>query len=501
MSVMEKRYSTGGSLRHQLCQSLQDPPPGVLRCVTLALRGGARVERLHREQLLDQSGFIQGISNPFSPRTSLDSGHRMLEERSGLAIVSALVSKRKNPKEEERLDIEGYDEVFAELTGLVEDARRSAARSVNALMTAIYWAIGRRIVQHEQHGEEKAGYGDELIRRLSRNLTARFGRGFGRSNLFQMRSFFLAYRDPNPLAAAGPRSESSHSTGETVQTASGLLDPTADTEKVQTVSGLFNSALLEIAAYFPLSWSHYTRLLSVQNPTARAFYEAEALRGGWTVRQLRRQIETQFFERTALSRDKASMLRSGSEAQEADGVTPEEAIKDPYLLEFLDLKDEYSETELEEALIRRLETFLLELGPEFTFVGRQRRLRVGNAWYRVDLVFFHRGLRCIVIIDLKLGELTHADAGQMHLYCNYAREHWTLEGENPPVGLILCAQKDTAGALRPGWASQQGLGRGIPDRPTERASTGRGDRADTTDPREPAPAAFHGRQPFCQRGR
>ncbi len=167
-------------------------------------------------------------------------------------------------------------------------------------------------------------------------------------------------------------------------------------------------------------------------------------RGGWTVRQLHRQIGTQFYERTALSRDKAAMLKKGEEARLGDEVTPEEAIKDPYLLEFLDLRDEYSESDLEEALVRRLEEFLLELGPEFTFVGRQRRLRVGDAWYRVDLVFFHRRLRCLVIIDLKLGELNHADAGQMHLYCNYAREHWTLDGENPPVGLILCAQKDAA---------------------------------------------------------
>ena len=196
---------------------------------------------------------------------------------------------------------------------------------------------------------------------------------------------------------------------------------------------------------FSLSWSHYVRLMTVESDEARGFYEAEALRGGWTVRQLRRQIGTQFYERTALSRDKAAMLQKGEEARAGDEVTAEEAIKDPYLLEFLDLRDEYSESDLEEALVRRLEEFLLELGPEFTFVGRQRRRRVGEAWYRVDLVFYQRRLRCLVTIDLKLGELTHADAGQMHLYCNYAREHWTLDGENPPVGLILCAQKDVEG--------------------------------------------------------
>ena len=138
------------------------------------------------------------------------------------------------------------------------------------------------------------------------------------------------------------------------------------------------------------------------------------------------------------------MLTKGQVAAPADAVSPDEAIKDPFVLEFLDLKDEYSELELEEALIKQLETFLLELGGAFTFVGRQRRLRVGDEWYRVDLVFFHRQLRCLVIIDLKIGKFTHADAGQMHLYLNYAREHWMMKGENPPVGLILCAEKDHA---------------------------------------------------------
>jgi predicted nuclease of restriction endonuclease-like (RecB) superfamily len=182
----------------------------------------------------------------------------------------------------------------------------------------------------------------------------------------------------------------------------------------------------------------------VRNPEARCFYEAETLRGGWSIRQLDRQIGTQFYERTALSRNKAAMLRRGEAQQPGDALTPEEEIKDPYVLEFLDLKDEYSESDLEAALIAKIESFLLELGGDFTFVGRQRRLRVGDTWYRVDLMFFHRRLRCLVIIDLKLDRFTHADAGQMQLYLNYAREHWTLEGENPPVGLVLCAEKDGA---------------------------------------------------------
>jgi len=231
------------------------------------------------------------------------------------------------------------------------------------------------------------------------------------------------------------------------QTASAkFLSAPAGTSPIPQTASATSTAAAPLAGQpvFPLPWSHYVRLLGVANPEARHFYEAEALRGGWTVRQLDRQIGSQFYERIALSRNKAAMLRKGQVATPDDLVSPEEEIKQPYVLEFLNLKDEYSETDLEAALIAKLETFLLELGGDFTFVGRQRRLRVGDEWYRIDLLFFHRRLRCLVIIDLKLGKFTHADAGQMHLYLNYAREHWTLAGENPPVGLILCAEKDSA---------------------------------------------------------
>jgi predicted nuclease of restriction endonuclease-like (RecB) superfamily len=242
-----------------------------------------------------------------------------------------------------------------------------------------------------------------------------------------MRSFYLGYR-------------------EILQTASGESGGGLAIRKLQTASEEFLGLdeLARVAGRFPLPWSCYVRLQSVRSPEARRFYEGEALRGGWTIRQLDRQIGSQFYERTALSKNKASMLRKGQQKSLGDVLTPEEEIKDPLYLEFLDLKDEYSESDLESALIAKLETFLLELGSDFAFIGRQRRLRVGNAWYRVDLLFFHRRLRCLVIIDLKLDKLTHADAGQMHLYLNYAREHWMVEGENPPVGLILCAEKDSA---------------------------------------------------------
>lgn len=333
----------------------------------------------------------------------------------------------------------GYDAVLHDVVELVESARRSSARAVNSLITATYWAIGRRIVEQEQHGEVRADYGAALVDRLAADLTARFGRGFGRRNLFQMRALYLTYREIPQTASAQSAAT------QKVQTSSAQ---SAATEKVQTSSAL-STALTRLdekfaAPTFRLPWSHYVRLLSVRNPEARRFYETEALRGGWTLRQLDRQIGTQFYERTALSRNKAAMLRRGEAQQPGDAVTPEEEIKDPYVLEFLDLKDEYSETDLEAALIAKIESFLLELGGDFTFVGRQRRLRLGDTWYRIDLMFFHRRLRCLVIIDLKLDRFTHADAGQMHLYLNYAREHWMLEGENPPVGLVLCAEQDTA---------------------------------------------------------
>ncbi|MDR1011434.1 MAG: PDDEXK nuclease domain-containing protein [Opitutaceae bacterium] len=211
----------------------------------------------------------------------------------------------------------------------------------------------------------------------------------------------------------------------------------------QTLSGKSTIPdLPTLAKAFPLPWSHYVMLISrSRSPEAREFYHAEALRGGWSVRQLDRQISTLFYERAALSKNKAAILQKGERPRPGETLTPDEEIRDPLVLEFLNLRDEYSESELEDALIRHLETFLLELGNDFTFVGRQRRLRLDNEWYRVDLLFFHRRLRSLVVIDLKLGKFTHADAGQMNLYLNYARAHWTHPDENPPIGLILCSEK------------------------------------------------------------
>lgn len=316
---------------------------------------------------------------------------------------------------------EGYNKLLSSVIDLLENARRAAARSVECVMTATYWELGRRIVETEQKGKTRAGYGEKVLKRLSGDLTSRFGKGFSLTNLKQIRKFYLVWQIP-----------------EKGQTVSDQLVPLSIAEKSQSSSDLFT------LPRFPLSWSHYVELLSAKTDEAREFYETEALRGGWTVRQLKRQIGSQFYERALLSKNKAAMLTKGAKSRPDDILTAEEEVKNPYILEFLGLKDEYSESDLEEALIRHLEAFLLELGGDFAFIGKQRRLRVGDEWYRVDLVFFHRRLKCLVLIDLKLDKFTHADVGQMNLYCNYARRHWTHEDENPPVGLILCAGKNEA---------------------------------------------------------
>ena len=305
----------------------------------------------------------------------------------------------------------GYGAFLGDIVGLLEESRRAASRTVNSVLTTTYWEIGRRIVEHEQKGKDRADYGELLLDLLSADLSRRFGRGFSRTNIFQMRQFYLTFR-------------------EKIQT---LSEQLAGEPISRTLPAKFG------ASRFPLSWSHYVRLLTVTDADARVFYEHEAIRGGWSVRQLDRQIATLFYDRSLRSR-KSLVAAENPE----DRTTPEEEIRDPFVLEFLGLRDEYSESDLEDALIRHLEQFLLELGNDFTFVARQKRLRIDHEWYRVDLLFFHRRLRCLILIDLKLGKFTHADAGQMNLYLNYAREHWTHVDENPPIGLVLCSEKNAA---------------------------------------------------------
>lgn len=325
-----------------------------------------------------------------------------------------------------------YEGMLSNMLELVEAARRCSARAVNSIMTATYWEIGRRIVEFEQGGKKRAGYGEELLERLAADLTNQFGRGFSLRNLRSMRRFYHFFPVNRIRQTLSAESKTTHV-------------PISEGSVSQMQSEKLPFDFKDLTSIFSLSWSHYILLISrSRSPEAFDFYHTEALQGGWSIRQLLRQIDSQFYERVALSRNKLKMLQKGMIPQPSDAVTAEEEIKDPLVLEFLGLKDEYSESELEEALVIHLEHFLLELGSDFTFVARQKRLRIGNEWYRIDLMFFHRALRCLVIVDLKLGRFTHADMGQMHVYVNYAREHWTRADENPPVGMILCAEKDRA---------------------------------------------------------
>ena len=311
------------------------------------------------------------------------------------------------------------------------------------LLTATYWQIGRRIVEYEQSGAIRAEYGEVLIQRLAQDLTKRHGRGFSQQGLYKMRAFYLGWQIfPTPSGKLEAR----------------VIFPTVSGEseniKRQTLSGESTQSPRPVPApdlpgfspgeVFPLSWSQYVRLMAVDNHQARAFYESEAVRGGWSVRQLDRQISTQFYERAVRSKRPGPLLARGQIFHPQDAVSVEEEIRDPYLLEFLNLKDEYGENDLEEALIHHMEWFLLEMGTGFTFAARQKRIRIGDSWYRIDLLLYHRGLQCLVVIELKTGAFTHADAGQMNLYLNYAKEHLTMPGEADPVGIILCSDKDDA---------------------------------------------------------
>ena len=323
------------------------------------------------------------------------------------------MAKKTNPRGTEIAPCSGpepYGQLVTGISGLLDDARRTVVRSANHVLVSTYWEIGRRIVEFEQDGQVRAAYGRELLERLGRDLSRDHGRGFSAKSLYRMRAF---YQDRQILSS-----------------------PMRELQLTVDVSFTPHR--------FPLTWTHYVRLMSVTDPAVRALYEAEAIRSGWSVRQLDRQISTQFFERLSASADPERMLETARKPAPVDPAELQHHIRDPYLLEFLDLKDEYSESDLEDAIVRHLESFLLELGAGFTFVARQKRIRIGDEWYRIDLLLYHRALRCLVVVDLKLGKFSHADAGQMNLYLNYAREHLMGLEEHEPVGLILCSAKNDA---------------------------------------------------------
>ena len=289
------------------------------------------------------------------------------------------------------------EDLFNRICEILERSRAAVAYAVNSTMTQTYFQIGRYIVEYEQQGEKRAEYGTELLKSLSEKLSSKYGRGFSERNLAQMRQFYNIYSISQTLSAE-----------------------------------------------FPLSWSHYLFLMRIDNADERSFYEREAENCRWSLRELKRQFDTSLYERLALSKDKKKV----KELSERGSViaNPEDAVKDPYVLEFLGLpeKSYYSESDLEQHLIDKLEAFLLELGKGYTFVGRQVRITLQEKHFHIDLVFYNRLLQCFVLIDLKIGELTHQDLGQMQMYVNYYDRFVKLENENKTIGIVLCKQKDDA---------------------------------------------------------
>lgn len=310
----------------------------------------------------------------------------------------------------DRTDRRSYLDAAA---SVIRDARAAASRSVNLAMTYAYFEVGRIIVEEEQAGADRAEYGRQVIANVSERLTREFGRGFSKTNVKQMRQFYLVY---------------------------------ADDRIGQTVSDQFGAnlpATMNDRKFF-LSWSHYLKLMRIEDMGKRHFYEIESARSAWSLKELQRQMDSGLYERLALSRDKDGVLRLAREGQVVE--SPEDAVKDPYVLEFLGLKEEasYSETELESRIIDHLQEFLLELGRGFAFMGRQQRFTYEEDHFQVDLVFYNRLLRCFVLFDLKLDKLTHQDIGQMQMYVHYYDRNVKMDDENPTIGILLCQDKNDA---------------------------------------------------------
>ena len=332
---------------------------------------------------------------------------------------------------------DGLSTLVTEVRQLIQSARRGVSTVVDTFQVMTNFEIGRRIVEHEQKGAKRAAYGAELLKELSARLTEEFGRGFSRSNLEYMRKFFLEWQNQVHQIS---------------QTASGILlntpifqtlsEKSVGSEISQTLSGkLAPSSIRQTASGkspFTLSWSHNVVLMTIKDPDERSFYEIESREADWDVRELKRQKASCLYERLALSRDKAGIRKLAKEGQVI--VRPEDLLKEPLVLEFLGLdeKASYSENDLEQAIINRLEHFLLELGKGFLFEARQKRFTFDEDHYFVDLVFYNRLLRCYVIIDLKLDKATHQDLGQMQMYVNYYDREVKLPDENPTIGLLLC---------------------------------------------------------------
>lgn len=352
-----------------------------------------------------------------------------------------MTSRKTAPKSAPIADGAAPAELLARIRGIWERSRAQAARSVNTAHVCANWLIGQQIVEAEQGGAQRAGYGQALLKNLAGRLTAEFGTGFSLTALKHMRGFYQAY--PQLLAKG-------HALRDLLDDA--VPPPTGAASKGHAVRDLSSADTPSPAhaAWRPgvlhtaLAWTHYRALLKVARREARDFYEIEAAKNAWSARQLERQIASLLFERLAKSRDKQGVLALASEGLEP--TQPTDLIKDPYVLEFLGLPEvpRLHEARLEEALISQLQGFLLELGSGFAFVGRQLRLTLDGDHFYPDLIFYHVKLKCYVVIDLKVGKLDHADLGQMQLYVNWYDREVVSEGDSPTIGLILCTEKNDA---------------------------------------------------------
>lgn len=308
--------------------------------------------------------------------------------------------------------------IFKQVAELLQNARQQVLRTVNSTMTITYFEIGRIIVEEEQNGKDRAEYGKQLLKSLSNELTKEFGKGFSLRNLEQIRQFYMTYS----------KSES--------------LTRILQIQKTQSLTAEFKRLNYQtLSSFFKLTFTHYVFLMRIDDEKERRFYKIESEKHNWSVRELKRQYDTALYTRLALSRDKEGILKLSEEGQIIQ--KPKDLIKDPYILEFLGLPElhQYSESQLEQQIINKLEHFLLELGHGFTFVARQERITFDDKHFRIDLVFYNRILRCFVLIDLKIGELKHQDLGQMQMYVNYYDREMRLEDENKTIGIVLCQNK------------------------------------------------------------
>jgi len=316
--------------------------------------------------------------------------------------------------------------LFSQVVALLQNARQQVLRTVNSTMVYTYFEIGRMIVEEEQNGKERAEYGKQLLKGLSQQLTDEFGKGFSTDNLENMRKFYLAYSISESLTRILQITNSSS------------LMTNFESVKLEEIQTTKTQSLI---SFFKLTWTHYVFLMRIDDEKERRFYEIESEKYNWSVRELKRQYDSALYARLALSRDKEGVLKLSEQGQIIE--KPKDIIKDPYILEFLGLPElhQYSESELEEEIINKLEHFLLELGHGFTFVARQYRITFDDKHFRVDLVFYNRILKSFVLIDLKIGELKHQDLGQMQMYVNYYDREIRLEDENKTIGIVLCQNK------------------------------------------------------------